>query len=205
MDASWLAGPREVGSLVPQINSFPPQQAAGIFFCPFPLCWIKDRTYGMYQPKPPSLIFLREANLCRTSQSSKTIKTEAIFLGKPLRKLGVLGAWTNPFPSLGKTGGQGISSWSHGTTPEIGVLKENIPNFLLAPLSLVSHSLRYRSLSISVWISHKGNFSINYCWISMFMGREGFRAFHLPILLLSPIFWLHCLLEITCALGQFEK
>lgn len=188
MNATWLAGPREVGSLVMQINSFPPQQVAGIFFCPPPLWWMKDRTYGIYQPKLPSPFFLRETNLCWTSPSSKIVKTEAIFLGKLLRKLGVLGAWTNPFPSLGEAGGQGISSWSHGTTPEIGALKESISNFLLEPLSLVSHSLRYRSLSIRVWISHKGNFSINYCWISIFMEREGFRASHLPILLLSPLF-----------------
>lgn len=44
-----------------------------------------------------------------------------------------------------------------------------------------------RSLSVSFWISHKGNLSRDYCQICVFVGRKKVHTFLLCYLLMSPI------------------
>lgn len=197
IDTNSLGILGEVGVLVAWISSFPLQREAeswNDFF--HSLC--AEQVVGSMASASPSH-YVCVTDLCCTCQNSKAIKTEAISVWRPLRKLGMLDACTNPFHSLG----EGVSSWSYGALPATRTPVRGYPKFLYWLQWVWFYNLlRCRSLSVSFWISHKGNFSVNCCWISMFVGARGVqRSPPCPLANVALCFLVTVSLGVLCALG----
>lgn len=111
-------------------------------------------------------------------------KEKFVLWGAP-GKVGALDMLSNSFLSQWEGGCWGVSPWSYGTLPDIGVLARGCLA-LLYWLQCVLFPIcpRCRSLSTSFWISHKGNFSVK-CWIRVFVdGRRVQSCFfcHLAVI-----------------------
>ena len=76
----------------------------------------------------------------------------------------------NPFPVLGSLF---LIIWSCAWGRDSG---ERFSQILLALMSLISHSLGI-SLSVGFWIFHRGNLSVNCCWIGVFVSEMRVQAF----------------------------
>lgn len=200
-DASLLCGPREVGSLDTQINSFSPQGEAENWEV-FSTHSVLSKGYDLcHLPAQATIsVFPWVANLCLICRSSKTIKTEAI----PWKTWGVgcvnqslsfpgwnLGFW-----------GLFLIIWHYTRGRDSGKRVSQISHWLQWVCFHIL--LTRRALSVSFWISYEGNFSVNCCWISMFVGARRVQNFP-PAFLLSPNCFQVCFLEVLCALGQFKK
>lgn len=104
--------------------------------------------------------------------------------GKPSSKFGHFTCELSlslPWDKLGARG----SLPDHVTMLRVGILVKEYPESPYLFQWIKCHVLLYRRLSISVWISHKGNLSMNDCWIDVFVGGKqgpGFPLHHLLML-----------------------
>lgn len=115
----------------------------------------------------------------RSQKCHMTSKTEASPLGSSWKSWSN-GLQSNSFLLQWEARSSSVSFWSYGTIPEVGILARRCLEFPYWFQCVWFHTCpKCRSLSTSFWMSHQGNFSLNCCWISMFMGERESKASYL--------------------------
>ena len=170
-DVSSLSAPDKLGLWMFESSCFLPRRRlrAEIFHL-FIMCWAEVRIYGIYQAKLLSLVFPGGEGL----DSVRPVRASRLTRQKPVQKSLDTGSQTNSFPSLDEFRSLEVSSWSHDAVLGTGTPARECrksPYWLWWIWFYIL--LGWRSLSIILWISYKGNLSMNFYWISMFVGKEG--------------------------------